>query len=155
MENFSRSLKAESKVVENLGDVASGIHLCRGNQRSMWHREGHYDAIAEQLFNGLKAQRLLLEYDSDRAGSFAPLRFVPKGKVAVLGLITTKTPEIETVDALKRRIDEASKHLPLEQLAISPQCGFASGIEGNLLSEDDQWRKLEVMLETARQVWGE
>jgi 5-methyltetrahydropteroyltriglutamate--homocysteine methyltransferase len=153
--NLTRSIEADNEVIGHFDGITFGIHLCRGNARSMWHREGHYDAIAEQLFNGLKAQRLLLEYDSDRAGTFAPLRFVPKGKVAVLGLITTKTSQIEQVDALKRRIDEASKYLPLEQLAISPQCGFASGIEGNLLSEDDQWRKLEVMLETARQVWGE
>jgi 5-methyltetrahydropteroyltriglutamate--homocysteine methyltransferase len=152
--NLTRSIEADNEVIGHFDGITFGIHLCRGNARSMWHREGHYDAIAEQLFNGLKAQRLLLEYDSDRAGSFAPLRFVPKGKVAVLGLITTKTPEVETVDSLKRRLDEASKYLPLEQLAISPQCGFASGIEGNLLSEDDQWRKLEVMLETASQVWG-
>jgi 5-methyltetrahydropteroyltriglutamate--homocysteine methyltransferase len=153
--NLARSIEADNAIIGHFDGITFGIHLCRGNARSMWHREGHYDAIAEQLFNGLKAQRLLLEYDSDRAGGFEPLRFVPKGKVAVLGLITTKTPEVETVDALKRRIDEASKYLPLEQLAISPQCGFASGLEGNLLCEDDQWRKLEVMLETARQVWGE
>lgn len=152
--NLERSIEADNAVIGHFDGITFGIHLCRGNARSMWHREGHYDGIAEQLFSGLKCQRLLLEYDSDRAGTFAPLRFVPKGKVAVLGLITTKTPQIETVDELKRRLDEATKYLPLEQLALSPQCGFASGLEGNLLSEDDQWRKLEVMLETARQVWG-
>ena len=96
----------------------------------------------------------LLEYDSPRAGTFAPLRFVPKGKVVVLGLVSTKVPEIETVDDLRRRIDAAAKYLPLEQLAISPQCGFASDVVGNLVSEDDQKRKLEVVVETARQVWG-
>jgi 5-methyltetrahydropteroyltriglutamate--homocysteine methyltransferase len=154
MQNFSRSLKAESKVVENLGDVASGIHLCRGNQRSMWHRDGTYDAIAERLFNELAHDRFLLEYDTPRAGSFEPLRFVPKGKVVVLGLVSTKTAEMETVDGLKRRIDEASKFIPLDQLAISPQCGFASDVVGNLISADDQKRKLEVVVETARQVWG-
>jgi 5-methyltetrahydropteroyltriglutamate--homocysteine methyltransferase len=154
MQNFSRSLKAESKVVENLGDVASGIHLCRGNQRSMWHREGTYDAIAERLFNELAHDRFLLEYDTPRAGSFEPLRFVPKGKVVVLGLVSTKTAEMETVDGLKRRIDEASKFIPLDQLAISPQCGFASDVVGNLISADDQKRKLEVVVDTARQVWG-
>jgi 5-methyltetrahydropteroyltriglutamate--homocysteine methyltransferase len=154
--NFERSLKAEAAVVSNLpAGVASGIHLCRGNQRSMWHREGAYDAIAERLFNGLPHDRFLLEYDSPRAGSFAPLRFVPKGKVVVLGLISTKVPELETVDALKRRIDEAAKVLPLDQLAISPQCGFASDVVGNLLSEDEQKRKLERVVETARQVWGD
>ena len=153
--NFERSLKAEAAVVANLGaGVATGIHLCRGNQRSMWHREGAYDAIAERLFNALPHDRFLLEYDSPRAGSFAPLRFVPKGKVVVLGLVSTKVPELETVDALKRRIDEAAKVLPLEQLAISPQCGFASDVVGNLLSEDEQKRKLARVVETARQVWG-
>jgi 5-methyltetrahydropteroyltriglutamate--homocysteine methyltransferase len=134
-------------------DVTFGIHLCRGNQRSMWHREGSYDAIAEMLFTELRHDRLLLEYDSPRAGTFAPLRFVPKGKVVVLGLVSTKVPEIETVDDLRRRIDAAAKYLPLEQLAISPQCGFASDVVGNLVSEDDQKRKLEVVVETARQVW--
>jgi 5-methyltetrahydropteroyltriglutamate--homocysteine methyltransferase len=155
MQNFSRSLKAESRVVENLGeDVATGIHLCRGNQRSMWHREGTYDAIAERLFNELKHDRFLLEYDTPRAGSFEPLRFVPKGKVVVLGLVSTKVPELETVEGLKRRIEEAAKFIPLDQLAISPQCGFASDVVGNLISADDQKRKLEVVAETARQVWG-
>jgi 5-methyltetrahydropteroyltriglutamate--homocysteine methyltransferase len=154
MENFSRSLKAEAKVVENLGEVASGIHLCRGNQRSMWHREGSYDAIAERLFNELPHDRFLLEYDTPRAGSFEPLRFVPKGRVVVLGLVSTKVSDLETVDGLKRRIDEAAKFIPLDQLAISPQCGFASDVVGNLISADDQKRKLEVVVETARQVWG-
>jgi 5-methyltetrahydropteroyltriglutamate--homocysteine methyltransferase len=154
MENFSRSLKAEAKVVENLGEVASGIHLCRGNQRSMWHREGSYDAIAERLFNELPHDRFLLEYDTPRAGSFEPLRFVPKGRVVVLGLVSTKVSDLETVNGLKRRIDEAAKFIPLDQLAISPQCGFASDVVGNLISADDQKRKLEVVVETARQVWG-
>jgi len=155
MANFERSIKAEAKVVENLGDgVTTGIHLCRGNQRSMWHREGSYDAIAERLFTGLPHRRFLLEYDSPRAGSFAPLRFVPKGRVVVLGLVSTKVPELEKVEDLKRRIDEAAKYIPLDQLAISPQCGFASDVVGNLLGEDDQKRKLELVVETARQVWG-
>jgi 5-methyltetrahydropteroyltriglutamate--homocysteine methyltransferase len=153
-ENFARSLKAEAAVVANLGEAASGIHLCRGNQRSMWHREGSYDAIAERLFNELPHDRFLLEYDSPRAGSFAPLRFVPKGRVVVLGLVSTKVPELEKVDDLKRRIDEATKYISLDQLAISPQCGFASDVVGNLLSADDQKRKLELVVETARQVWG-
>jgi 5-methyltetrahydropteroyltriglutamate--homocysteine methyltransferase len=154
MRNFDRSIKAEAKVVAGLGGVTSAIHLCRGNQRSMWHREGSYDAIAERLFTELPHDRFLLEYDSPRAGNFAPLRFVPKGKVVVLGLISTKVPEMEKVDALKRRIDEAAKFIPLAQLAISPQCGFASDVVGNLLSPDDQKRKLELVAETARQVWG-
>jgi 5-methyltetrahydropteroyltriglutamate--homocysteine methyltransferase len=154
MRNFERSLRAEARVVENFPGVTFGIHLCRGNQRSMWHREGSYDAIAERLFAELPHQRFLLEYDSPRAGSFEPLRFVPKGKTVVLGLVSTKVPELEAVDALKRRIAEASKYLPLDQLAISPQCGFASDVVGNLLSEDDQKKKLERVVETARQVWG-
>jgi 5-methyltetrahydropteroyltriglutamate--homocysteine methyltransferase len=154
MVNFARSLKAEAAVIAGYPGVAFGIHLCRGNQRSMWHREGAYDAIAERLFNELPHQRFLLEYDTPRAGSFEPLRFVPKGRVVVLGLVSTKGPELETVDALKRRIEEASKFLPLDQLAISPQCGFASDVVGNLLTPDDQKRKLEVVAETARQVWA-
>jgi len=154
MANLSRSLKAEANVVQGLGNVTTAIHLCRGNQRSMWHREGTYDAIAERLFNELPHDRFLLEYDSPRAGSFEPLRFVPKSKIVVLGLISTKVPELETIDELKRRIDAAAKFLPLDQLAISPQCGFASDVVGNLLSEDDQKRKLGRVVETARQVWG-
>jgi 5-methyltetrahydropteroyltriglutamate--homocysteine methyltransferase len=150
--NLSRSIKAEAKVVEGLG-VACGIHLCRGNQRSMWHREGAYDAIAERLFNELPHDRFMLEYDTPRAGSFEPLRFVPKGKVVVLGLVSTKTSEMETVDGLQRRIEEASKYIPLDQLAISPQCGFASDVVGNLITIDDQKRKLELVVETARRVW--
>jgi 5-methyltetrahydropteroyltriglutamate--homocysteine methyltransferase len=154
MRNFSRSLKAEAAVIADYPGVTFGIHLCRGNQRSMWHREGSYDAIAEKLFNELPHHRFLLEYDTPRAGSFAPLRFVPKGRVVVLGLVSTKVPELESVDALKRRIDEASKFLGLDQLAISPQCGFASDVVGNLLGADDQKRKLERVVEVARQVWG-
>jgi 5-methyltetrahydropteroyltriglutamate--homocysteine methyltransferase len=153
-QNFARSLKAEAAVVAGLGEVATAIHLCRGNQRSMWHREGSYDAIAERLFSELPHDRFLLEYDSPRAGSFEALRFVPKGKVVVLGLVSTKVPELEKVEDLKRRIDEAARHIALDQLAISPQCGFASDVVGNLLSADDQKRKLERVAETARQVWG-
>jgi len=154
VKNLMRSMKADNEILRLFDDVTFGIHLCRGNQRSMWHREGTYDAIAEMLFTGLHHDRFLLEYDSPRAGTFAPLRFVPKDKVVVLGLVSTKVPDIETVDDLKRRIDAAAKYLPLEQLAISPQCGFASDVVGNLVSEDDQKRKLEVVVETARQVWG-
>ena len=154
VKNLMRSIKADNEILRLFDDVTFGIHLCRGNQRSMWHREGSYDAIAEMLFTGLRHDRLLLEYDSPRAGTFAPLRFVPKGKVVVLGLVSTKVPEIETVDDLRRRIDSAAKYLPLDQLAISPQCGFASDVVGNLVGEDDQKRKLEVVVETARQVWG-
>jgi 5-methyltetrahydropteroyltriglutamate--homocysteine methyltransferase len=120
----------------------------------MWHREGKYDPIAERLFGGLKFDRLLLEYDTERAGGFEPLRYVPKGVIVVLGLITTKTGRVETVDELKRRIEDASRFIDVGQLALSPQCGFASGIAGNMLTEDEQWAKLDVMMETARQVWG-
>lgn len=151
---MERSIHADNQVIAECPDVTFGIHICRGNRQSMWHREGHYDAIAEKLFNGLKHQRLLLEYDTDRAGGFEPLRFVPKDKIAVLGLITTKVGRVESVDELRRRIDDASRYLPLEQLALSPQCGFASSLRGNLVTEDEQFRKLDVMLETALKVWG-
>jgi 5-methyltetrahydropteroyltriglutamate--homocysteine methyltransferase len=153
-ENFSRSLRADNAVVDGFGDVTFGIHLCRGNQRSMWHREGTYDEIAERLLNELKHDRFLFEYDTPRAGGFEPLRFLPKGKIIVLGLVSTKVPQLETVEELKRRIDQAGRHAPLEQIAISPQCGFSSDVVGNLISEDDQKRKLAVVAETSRQVWG-
>jgi len=152
--NMARSIQADNEIIAGLPGVTFGIHICRGNRQSMWHREGTYDAIAEKLFNSLDHQRLLLEYDTERAGSFEALRFVPKDKIAVLGLITTKVGRAESVDELRRRIDEAARYLPLEQLAISPQCGFASSIGGNLLTEDEQFRKLDVMLETAAKVWG-
>jgi len=153
-ENFSRSLKADNLLLEGFEDVTFAIHLCRGNQRSMWHREGSYDDIAERLLNELKHDRFLFEYDTPRAGGFEPLRFLPKGKVVVLGLVSTKVRELEKVDDLKRRIEEASQYVPLDQLAISPQCGFSSDVVGNLISADDQKRKLEVVVETSRQVWG-
>jgi methionine synthase II (cobalamin-independent) len=153
-ENFSRSLKADNQVLEGFDNTTFGIHLCRGNQRSMWHREGGYDDIAERLLNELKHDRFLFEYDTPRAGGFEPMRFLPRGKVVVLGLVSTKVPQLEKIDDLKRRIDAASQYAPLEQLAISPQCGFSSDVVGNLISEDDQKRKLEIVVETARQVWG-
>jgi 5-methyltetrahydropteroyltriglutamate--homocysteine methyltransferase len=152
--NFSRSLKADNAVLAGFDAVTFGIHLCRGNQRSMWHREGTYDEIAERLLNELHHDRFLFEYDTPRAGGFEPLRFLPKGKVIVLGLVSTKVAELETVDELKRRIDGAAKYAPLDQIAISPQCGFSSDVVGNLISDDDQKRKLAVVVETARQVWG-
>ncbi len=153
-ENFNRSLKADNAVLAGFDAVTFGIHLCRGNQRSMWHREGTYDEIAERLLNELHHDRFLFEYDTPRAGGFEPLRFLPKGKVIVLGLVSTKVAELETVDELKRRIDGAAKYVPLGQIAISPQCGFSSDVVGNLISADDQKRKLAVVVETARQVWG-
>jgi len=130
------------------------IHLCRGNNRSHWYAEGGYDAIAERLFHELAVDRFLLEYDDERSGSFEPLRFVPKGKIVVLGLISTKRAQLERKEDLLRRIDDAAKILPLEQLALSPQCGFASTMEGNLLTETDQWAKLQLVADTAREVWG-
>jgi 5-methyltetrahydropteroyltriglutamate--homocysteine methyltransferase len=161
--NLQRSIDADNAVIEGFPDVTFGIHVCRGNARTtdpktgklvpQWHREGHYDAIAEQLFTSLKHHRLLLEYDSDRAGSFEPLRMVPKDKMVVLGLVTTKSSELEPIDELKRRIDQASTYLPLEQLALSPQCGFG-GIDSKMMSEDEMWRKLDRIVETAAQVWG-
>jgi methionine synthase II (cobalamin-independent) len=153
-ENLARGLAAEAAVVRGFDGVTFGLHLCRGNQRSMWHREGAYDAIAERMFGTLPHRRFLLEYDTPRAGSFAPLRFVPKDRVVVLGLVSTKVPRLETVDELRRRIDEAARYVPLERLAISPQCGFGSDVAGNLVGEDDQKRKLERVAETARLVWG-
>jgi len=133
--------------------VVFAMHLCRGNYRSQWYAEGGYDPIAEKLFNELKVDVFLLEYESERAGTFEPLRFLPSGKSAVLGLISSKVPQLESRDEIIRRIEEASRYVPLENLALSPQCGFASAREGNLLTEDDQWRKLELVVETAREVW--
>jgi 5-methyltetrahydropteroyltriglutamate--homocysteine methyltransferase len=119
----------------------------------MWSVEGGYDAIAEQLFTDLEVDRILAEYDSPRAGTFAPLRFVPKGKAVVLGLITTKEPELEDPHQLKRRIDEASAFVPLERLGLSPQCGFASTLPGNLVTAEDQRAKLRLLVDVARDVW--
>ncbi|CAL9376133.1 hypothetical protein [Streptomyces sp. enrichment culture] len=130
------------------------MHFCRGNMRSAWSAKGGYEPIAERVFGEVDVDRFLLEYDTERAGGFEPLRFVPPGKTVVLGLVSTKVAELESVDTLRRRIDEASQYLPLEQLALSPQCGFASTSRGNLPSVDDQRRKLELVAETARLVWG-
>lgn len=134
--------------------VILAIHLCRGNNRSQWYAEGGYDAIAEKLFGRLNVDAFLLEYESERAGTFQPLRFVPRGKTVVLGLISSKLPDLESADQLARRIDEASKYIPLEDLALSPQCGFASTMEGNLLTEEQQWQKLKLVVDTATKVWG-
>jgi 5-methyltetrahydropteroyltriglutamate--homocysteine methyltransferase len=134
--------------------VTLAIHLCRGNNRSHWYAEGGYDAIAERLFHELAVDRLLLEYDDERSGTFEPLRFVPKGKTVVLGLVSTKRATLERKEDLLKRIDEAAKWVGLEQLALSPQCGFASTMEGNLLTEEQQWAKLKLVVDTAREVWG-
>jgi len=133
--------------------IVVAIHLCRGNNRSQWYAEGGYDPIAEKLFTQLDVDAFLLEYESERAGTFEPLRFVPRGKTVVLGLVSSKLPDLESPDQLRRRIDEASRYVPIENLALSPQCGFASAMEGNLLTEEEQWRKLQLVVETARSVW--
>ena len=134
--------------------VVLGMHLCRGNNRSHWYAEGGYDAIAEKLFGALEVDRFLLEYDDERSGTFKPLRFVPKGKTVVLGLISSKLPRMEKPELLAKRIDEASNYVPLEDLALSPQCGFASTCEGNLMTEEQQWTKLKLVVDTARKVWN-
>ncbi len=134
--------------------VTFALHICRGNSRSRWFGEGSYEPIAERLFSSMPVDRFLLEYDSDRAGGFEPLRFVPADKTVVLGLITTKEGQLESQDTLRRRIDEAAKYHDLERMAISPQCGFASVAAGNLITPDEQKRKLELVAETARKVWG-
>ncbi|HUJ30248.1 MAG TPA: hypothetical protein VLY23_03140, partial [Candidatus Acidoferrum sp.] len=134
--------------------VVLGIHLCRGNSRSHWYAEGGYDPIAEKLFGTMDVDRFLLEYEDARSGTFAPLRFVPKGKTVVLGLLSSKVATLENGDEIVKRIHEAAKYVPLENLALSPQCGFASTMEGNLLTEDDQWAKMRLVAETARRVWG-
>ncbi len=156
--NLERAIAADNTVARELrGRAVSAVHICRGNRASMWHREGSYDSIAEALFTGLRFDRLLLEYDTGRAGGFEPLRFLPRGTdgpTVVLGLITTKSGRVETEAELIARIDDAARFVPLDQIAISPQCGFASGIGGNFLSEDEQWRKLDVMMRVARTVWG-
>src|SRR5437016_8990648 len=130
------------------------IHLCRGNNRSHWYAEGGYDAIAEKLFGTLAVDRFLLEYDDERSGTFEPLRFVPRGKIVVLGLISSKLPKLENVDQVVERINEAARYVPMEDLALSPQCGFASTMEGNLLTEEDQWAKLRLVVDIARRVWN-
>ena len=166
-----QNLKARGEHVENLLGIyadlvnqaiegapegmAISMHLCRGNFRSTWIASGGYEPVAETLFNQINANAYFMEYDTDRAGGFEPLRFVPRGeKLVVLGLVTTKSGQMESKDELKRRIDAASKFVPLEQLALSPQCGFASTEEGNLLSQEQQWAKLRLCVEVAQEVWG-
>ena len=136
-------------------DLTVCVHLCRGNFRSTWFAEGSYEPVAEVLFNELNVDGYFLEYDDDRSGGFAPLRFVPAGKTVVLGLVSTKVPQLEDQDMLVRRIEEASQYVPLNNLCLSPQCGFSSTYHGNDITEDDQWRKLGLVVETAARVWGE
>lgn len=135
-------------------DMTVCMHMCRGNHAGGWFAEGGYDPVAQVSFSTIDVDGFFLEYDTPRAGSFAPLQYLAPGKVAVLGLVTTKSPKLESKDELKRRIEEASRHVPLERLALSPQCGFASTIEGNPLTEDDEKRKFALIVETAREVWG-
>jgi 5-methyltetrahydropteroyltriglutamate--homocysteine methyltransferase len=135
-------------------DMTVCTHLCRGNYRSSWVASGGYDYVAEALFNELNVNGFFLEYDDERSGGFEPLRFVPKGKYVVLGLVTSKRPALEKKDDLKRRLDAAAKFVPLEQICLSPQCGFSSTLEGNAVTLDDQIAKLRLVVETAREVWG-
>jgi 5-methyltetrahydropteroyltriglutamate--homocysteine methyltransferase len=135
-------------------DMTKAMHLCRGNFQSSFVAAGGYEPVAEILFNEIDIDAYFMEYDSDRAGGFEPLRFVPKRKMVVLGLVTSKSGTLESKDAIKRRIDEAAKFVELEQLCLSPQCGFASSEEGNILAEDEQWAKLRRIVEVADEVWG-
>jgi 5-methyltetrahydropteroyltriglutamate--homocysteine methyltransferase len=155
-ELLDESIRADNACLDaaRKPGVTLGMHLCRGNNRSHWYAEGGYDAIAETLFGSLNVDRFLLEYDDERSGTFAPLRFVPSDKTVVLGLISTKRPQLESGDAIMRKIQQATHYVPLERLALSPQCGFASTMEGNLLTEDEQWAKMRLAVETARRVWG-
>jgi 5-methyltetrahydropteroyltriglutamate--homocysteine methyltransferase len=138
------------------GDMRVTTHMCRGNFRSSWAAEGSYDFVAEALLNDLEVDGFFMEWDDERSGGFEPLRFLPKGeKRVVLGLVTTKKGELESKDELKRRIEEAAKFAPLEQLCLSPQCGFSSTSEGNALTEDEQWAKLRLIVEVADEVWGD
>ncbi|MGW7521193.1 5-methyltetrahydropteroyltriglutamate--homocysteine S-methyltransferase [Streptomyces sp. NPDC054796] len=146
--NINRSLAGRPD------DLRVTTHMCRGNFASSWVASGSYDFVAEALFGGLEVDGFFLEYDDERSGGFEPLRYVPKGKQVVLGLVTTKSPELESKDALKRRIDEAARYVDLDQLCLSPQCGFSSTLEGNKLSAEDQFAKLRLIVETAEEVWG-
>ena len=141
-------------IKERPANMSVCTHLCRGNFASAWVAEGGYDPVAEVLFNELKVDGYFLEFDSPRAGNFAPLRYLPKGKKLILGLVTTKSGALEKADDLKRRIDEAAKLVPLDQLGISPQCGFSSTVLGNKLTLDDQIKKLQLVVQVAREVWG-
>ncbi len=150
------AIAADNACLEPAANSASirALHLCRGNSQGRWLANGGYEPIAERLFNLVQADRFLLEYDSERAGGFEPLRFIPKGKTVVLGLVSTKNKELESQDGLLRRIEEASKYISVEQLALSPQCGFATVSVGNPLTQDDQQRKLQLVVDTAEKVWG-
>jgi 5-methyltetrahydropteroyltriglutamate--homocysteine methyltransferase len=151
---LSRGIELDNHVIGAHPDVTFSFHLCRGNQGSRWLVSGSYDPLAQRIFGGINAQRLMLEYDDERSGNFEPLAHVPEDKVAVLGLVTTKTPRRETRESLEARIREASRYVPLERLALSPQCGFATSIIGNAVSVEDEEYKLRTIVETAERVWG-
>ncbi len=153
---LDESIKADNACFDaaRRPGVTLAMHLCRGNNRSHWYAEGGYDAVAEKLFGTMAVDIFLLEYDDERSGTFEPLRLVPRNKTVVLGLVSSKRPQLESSDVLVQRIKEASRYVPLENLALSPQCGFASTMEGNLLTEDEQWAKLRLVAETAWRVWG-
>ncbi len=151
-EQYIRTINAA--IADRPAGLHVTTHMCRGNYRSSWAAEGGYDFVAEALFSELDVDGFFLEYDDERSGGFEPLRFVPEGKQVVLGLVTTKRGQLEDKDTLKRRIDEASKYVPLEQLCLSPQCGFSSTVEGNSLTYDEQVAKLALVVETAQEVWG-
>jgi len=153
---LDESIRADNACFEaaRRPGVTLAMHLCRGNNRSHWYAEGGYDAIAEKLFTTMAVDRFLLEYDDARAGTFEPLRLVPRNKTVVLGLISSKKSQLENADHIVRRIEEASRYFPMENLALSPQCGFASTMEGNLLTEDEQWAKLKLVADVARRVWS-
>ena len=153
---LKRLVEIDNRVLGRMkrDGVTRGVHICRGNHRSSWGAEGSYESVAEFLLGQVDTDRFLMEFDSDRAGGFEPLRFVPAGKTVVLGLITTKAGDLEDIDYLCRRIDEASKFIPLDHLAISPQCGFASTELGNLLTVEEEKKKLELVVQVARKVWG-
>jgi 5-methyltetrahydropteroyltriglutamate--homocysteine methyltransferase len=150
------ALAADNAALAGIARTSTtvALHVCRGNSRSRWYTEGAYDVIAERVFGALDVDRFLLEYDDARSGGFEALRFVPPGKDVVLGLVTTKRPQLESHDEVCRRIDEAAGFVPLDRLAVSPQCGFASVATGNLIAPDDQWRKLQLVVDVARRVWG-
>lgn len=153
---FEEAVAADNACLEGAKreGITLAMHICRGNNQSKWYAEGGYEPIAERLFGTLAVDRFLLEYDTERAGTFEPLRFMPEDKTVVLGLVSSKESKLEAQDDLLRRIDEAARYVPLERLALSPQCGFASTEAGNLLTHDEQWRKLELVVDTARKVWG-
>jgi 5-methyltetrahydropteroyltriglutamate--homocysteine methyltransferase len=153
---LDESIRADNACFESARRpaVTLAMHLCRGNNRSHWYAEGGYDAIAEKLFTTMAVDRFLLEYDDERSGTFEPLRLVPRNKTVVLGLISSKKAQLENADDIARRIDEAARYFPRENLALSPQCGFASTMEGNLLTEDEQWAKLRLVADVARRVWS-